>query len=89
MLEFLCKPCWCTVIFCALVSLLSEEKQTSRPPSGENIELEDQEEEVELKEMEEHTPLVALAPDASLPEMQAASNTDISSGPAFHCLDEV
>lgn len=71
------------------MSLLSEEKQTGRPSSRGKIELEDREEEVEEEEMEEHTPLVALAPDASLPETQAAANTDSSSCPAFHCLDEV
>ncbi|XP_068611649.1 coiled-coil domain-containing protein 146 [Brachionichthys hirsutus] len=39
--------------------------------------------------MEEDTPLVALAPDASLPEEQASANTDICASPAFQSLNEL
>ncbi|KAM9334637.1 coiled-coil domain-containing protein 146 [Symphorus nematophorus] len=65
----------------------SEEQQNSRPPSREKAELEDEEE--EEKGMEEDTPLVALAPDASLPEEQPSASTDVSASPAFQCLDEL
>lgn len=66
----------------ALVSL-SEEQLDSRG----KVELEDQVEEEE--ETEEETPLVALAPDASLPEEQPSASTDVSASPPFQCLDEV
>lgn len=70
----------------ALVSL-SEEQQGSRPPSRGEVEVEEQE---VYKGMEEVTPLVALAPDASLPlEEQPSANADVSASPAFQCLDEV
>lgn len=58
----------------------SEEQQDSRPPSGGEVEVEAQ---------EEDAPLVALAPDASLPEEQRSASTDVSASPAFQCLDEV
>uniref|UniRef100_A0A8C4IMF7 Coiled-coil domain containing 146 n=1 Tax=Dicentrarchus labrax TaxID=13489 RepID=A0A8C4IMF7_DICLA len=68
---------------------LSEEQQDSRPPSRGKVKLEDQEEEEEEEEaMEKNTPLVALAPDASLPEELPTASTDVSASPAFQCLDE-
>ncbi|XP_044041610.1 coiled-coil domain-containing protein 146 isoform X2 [Siniperca chuatsi] len=65
---------------------LSEEQHDSRPPSRE-VEVEEQEE--EYTGMEEDTPLVALAPDASLPEEKPSASDDISASPAFQCLDEL
>ncbi|XP_038594903.1 coiled-coil domain-containing protein 146 [Micropterus salmoides] len=66
---------------------LSEEQQGSRPPSRGEVEVEEQE---VYKGMEEVTPLVALAPDASLPlEEQPSANADVSASPAFQCLDEM
>ncbi|XP_070848662.1 coiled-coil domain-containing protein 146 [Chaetodon trifascialis] len=70
----------------ALVSL-SEEQQDSRPPSRAKVELEHQE--VEEKGMEDDTPLVALAPDASLPEEKPSASSDVSASPAFQYLDEL
>ncbi len=64
----------------ALVSL-SEEQRDTRPPSRGEEEVEDQE--------EEDSPLVALAPDVSLPKEQPSAGTDVSACPAFQCLDEV
>ncbi len=72
------------------MDLSSEEEQQGnpcRPQSGEKVELENQD--VEEEAMEEDTPLVALAPDASLPEEQQSATTDVSASPAFQCLDEV
>nr|XP_020455145.1 coiled-coil domain-containing protein 146 isoform X2 [Monopterus albus] len=43
----------------------------------------------EKKGIEENPPLVALAPDASLPEDQPSASTDVSASPGFHCLDEL
>ncbi|XP_059182106.1 coiled-coil domain-containing protein 146 [Centropristis striata] len=63
---------------------LSEEQQDSRSPSGGEVELKEQEE-----EGIEDSPLVALAPDASLPEEQPSARTDIAASPAFQCLDEL
>uniref|UniRef100_A0A3Q3RYK6 Coiled-coil domain containing 146 n=1 Tax=Mastacembelus armatus TaxID=205130 RepID=A0A3Q3RYK6_9TELE len=62
----------------------SEEPQDSRPPSTEEVEIK----EIEGKEGIDR-PLVALAPDASLPEEQPATITDVSADPVFHCLDEL
>ncbi|XP_070710324.1 coiled-coil domain-containing protein 146 [Pempheris klunzingeri] len=59
---------------------LSEEQQDTRSPSRG-------EEEVEAQE--ENIPLVALAPDASLPEEQRSASADVSASPAFQCLDEL
>lgn len=79
-----------TVSMCfALVSLSEEEHQDRRPPSRGKVELEDQEEEEEEKGMEKDTPLVALAPDAALPEEQPSAAIHVSTSPAFQCLDEV
>ncbi|XP_023141559.2 coiled-coil domain-containing protein 146 [Amphiprion ocellaris] len=64
---------------------LSEEQQDSRPPSRQEVEVEEQ---VEDKETEEDIPLVALAPDASLPEEQPLASIDVSASPAFQWLDE-
>lgn len=47
------------------------------------------EEELENQEKEEDTPLVALAPDVSLPEEQPSTSTDVSAESPFQCLDEV
>uniref|UniRef100_UPI0037E79539 coiled-coil domain-containing protein 146 n=1 Tax=Semicossyphus pulcher TaxID=241346 RepID=UPI0037E79539 len=58
---------------------LHEEEQDSRPPSTE----------LELEEQEKDIPLVALAPDASLPEEQPSARTAVSSSPAFQCLHEL
>lgn len=63
---------------------LSEEQLDSRG----KVEQEDQVEKEE-EETEEETPLVALAPDASLPEEQPSASTDVSVSPPFQCLDEV
>ncbi|XP_078099199.1 coiled-coil domain-containing protein 146 [Sander vitreus] len=62
---------------------LSEEQQDSRNPNRGEVEVEEQEE--EEKPMED-TPLVALAPDAALPEEQPFAST---ASPAFQCLDEL
>ncbi|KAI3366415.1 hypothetical protein L3Q82_000570 [Scortum barcoo] len=63
---------------------LFEEQQDSRPPSrGEE---EDKEDDVEEKEKD--SPLVALAPDVSIPEEQPPATTDVSACLAFQCLDE-
>lgn len=40
------------------------------------------------EEEEEDTPVVTLAPDASLPQEQPAANTDLSASPLQH-LDQV
>ncbi|XP_049423271.1 coiled-coil domain-containing protein 146 isoform X3 [Epinephelus fuscoguttatus] len=65
---------------------LSEEQQHSRNPSrGEEEVEEQQEEERGLGD----TPLVALAPDALLPEEQPSASTDVTASPAFQCLDEL
>ncbi|KAM6896112.1 coiled-coil domain-containing protein 146 [Lycodopsis pacificus] len=37
----------------------------------------------------EDNPLVALAPDAALPEEQPSASTDVTASPAFQCLDEL
>lgn len=66
----------------ALVSL-SEEQQDSRPPSREEAEVEEE------KGLEEDIPLVALAPDVSLPEEQPSASADVSASPVFQWLDEV
>lgn len=66
---------------CFTLVSLSEEQQDSRPPSRGEVEVEDQE--------EEDSPLMALAPDVSLPEEQPSASTDVSACPAFQCLDEV
>ncbi|XP_028425879.1 coiled-coil domain-containing protein 146 isoform X2 [Perca flavescens] len=60
---------------------LSEKQQDSRNPNRE-VEVEEIEEE---KGMED-SPLVALAPDAALPEEQPFAST---ASPAFQCLDEL
>lgn len=51
--------------------------------------MEEQEEEGKRTKRREDAPLLALAPDASLPEEQPSASTDISASPAFQCLDEV
>lgn len=61
----------------------SEEQQGRRPPSQGEVKVEEQ------QEMEEDTPLIALAPDASLPEEQPPVSIDVCANPAFQCLDEV
>ncbi|XP_070785470.1 coiled-coil domain-containing protein 146 [Enoplosus armatus] len=66
---------------------LSEKQRDRRPPSREEVEMEEQE--GGYKGMEEDTPLVALAPDASLPEEQPSASIDVSTSPAFQCLDEL
>uniref|UniRef100_A0A671Z1W4 Coiled-coil domain containing 146 n=1 Tax=Sparus aurata TaxID=8175 RepID=A0A671Z1W4_SPAAU len=71
------------------MSLSEEEHQDRRPPSRGKVELEDQEEEEEEKGMEKDTPLVALAPDAALPEEQPSAAIHVSTSPAFQCLDEL
>ncbi|XP_068442723.1 coiled-coil domain-containing protein 146 isoform X2 [Clinocottus analis] len=65
---------------------LFEEQQDSKTPNGGAVELE--EEAKEERGMEEN-PLVALAPDASLPEEQPSAGTDVTASPAFQCLDEM
>ncbi|XP_034718803.1 coiled-coil domain-containing protein 146 isoform X1 [Etheostoma cragini] len=64
---------------------LSEEQQDGRKPNRREVEVEEQEEE---KGMED-TPLVAIAPDAALPEEQLYASTDVTASPAFQCLDEL
>uniref|UniRef100_A0A667Y3J7 Coiled-coil domain containing 146 n=1 Tax=Myripristis murdjan TaxID=586833 RepID=A0A667Y3J7_9TELE len=65
----------------------SEDQWSCRPPSTGEVELEEQEEKV--KRIEEDTPLVAMAPDASFPE-ERPSTTDIYDfSPAFQCLNEL
>ncbi|XP_071358990.1 coiled-coil domain-containing protein 146 [Trachinotus anak] len=64
------------------------EQQDSRPPRRGEVEVEEQEVE-EGKRAEEDAPLLALAPDASLPEEQPSAITDVSATPAFQCLDEL
>lgn len=66
---------------------LSEEQQDSRPPSRGEVDVEEQED--EERGIKEDAPLVALAPDVSLPEEQPSASADVSASPAFHCLDEV
>lgn len=61
----------------------SEEETERRPQSAE---VEEQDED---KGMEEDIPLVAVAPDASLPEKQPSASIVVSAGPASQCLDEV
>lgn len=73
----------------ALVSLSEEEHRDRRPLSRGKVGLEDQEEEEEEKGMEKDAPLVALAPDAALPEEQTSAAIHVSASPAFQCLDEV
>ncbi|XP_044198760.1 coiled-coil domain-containing protein 146 isoform X2 [Thunnus albacares] len=68
---------------------LPEEQQASRPPSREEVEADDQEDEEEEEGMEEDTPLVAIAPKASLIEELPSVGTDVSASPAFQCLDEL
>ncbi|KAM6961829.1 coiled-coil domain-containing protein 146 [Tautogolabrus adspersus] len=63
----------------ALVSL-SEEQQGNRPPSRDEVEEEGQKDDI---------PLVALAPDAPLPEEQPTATAAVSANPAFQCLDEL
>ncbi|XP_039999073.1 coiled-coil domain-containing protein 146 isoform X2 [Xiphias gladius] len=63
------------------------EQQDSRPPSKGEVELEENEEEEERTE--EEAPLLALAPDASLPEEKTSASTDVSASTAFQCLDEL
>ncbi|XP_026219495.1 coiled-coil domain-containing protein 146 [Anabas testudineus] len=62
---------------------LSEEQQDSRPPSREEAEVEEE------KGLEEDIPLVALAPDVSLPEEQPSASADVSASPVFQWLDEL
>ncbi|XP_065807689.1 coiled-coil domain-containing protein 146 [Labrus bergylta] len=59
---------------------LSEEQQGNRPPSRAGVEVEEQ---------KENIPLVALAPDAPLPEEQPSPTAAVSANPAFQCLDEL
>ncbi|XP_029017231.1 coiled-coil domain-containing protein 146 [Betta splendens] len=54
----------------------------SEPPSRE-----DREEEEGGRR--EDAPLVALAPDVSLPEEQPSASVTVSDSPAFHCLNEL
>lgn len=61
----------------------SEEETEPRPQSAE---VEEQDED---KGMEEDIPLVAVAPDASLPEKQPSASIVVSASPASHSLDEV
>ncbi|XP_076009275.1 coiled-coil domain-containing protein 146 [Genypterus blacodes] len=61
----------------------SEEQQGSGPPSQGDAKVEEQ------QEMEEDIPLVAMAPDASLPEEQPPVSIDVSANPVFQCLDEL
>ncbi|TNN50354.1 hypothetical protein EYF80_039436 [Liparis tanakae] len=65
------------------VSLI-EEQQDSRNPNGGG-EVKEQE---EAERGMEDNPLVALAPDAALPEEQPSASTDVTATPAFQCLDE-
>ncbi|KAF3705061.1 Coiled-coil domain-containing protein 146 [Channa argus] len=65
---------------------LSEDQQHSRPPSRE----EEMEEKADGENgIGQYTPLVALAPDVSLPEEQPPAFRDITTSPAFLCLDEL
>ncbi|XP_035763607.1 coiled-coil domain-containing protein 146 [Neolamprologus brichardi] len=63
----------------------SEEETECRPQSAE-VEVEEQDED---KGMEEDIPLVAVAPDASLPEKQPPASIVVSASPASQCLDEL
>ncbi|XP_003450790.2 coiled-coil domain-containing protein 146 isoform X3 [Oreochromis niloticus] len=63
----------------------SEEETECRPQSAE-VEVEEQDED---KGMEEDAPLVAVAPDASLPEKQPSTSSEVSASPASQCLDEL
>ncbi|XP_004560957.1 coiled-coil domain-containing protein 146 isoform X1 [Maylandia zebra] len=63
----------------------SQEETECRPQSAE-VEVEEQDED---KGMEEDTPLVAVAPDASLPEKQPSASIVVSASPASQCLDEL
>ncbi|XP_074554151.1 coiled-coil domain-containing protein 146 isoform X2 [Halichoeres trimaculatus] len=60
---------------------VSEEQQDSSSPSVGEWEVDEEEEDV--------IPLVALAPDASLPEEQPAAAADVSACSAFQCFDEL
>ncbi|XP_036978375.1 coiled-coil domain-containing protein 146 isoform X1 [Acanthopagrus latus] len=71
------------------MSLSEEEHRDRRPLSRGKVGLEDQEEEEEEKGMEKDAPLVALAPDAALPEEQTSAAIHVSASPAFQCLDEL
>ncbi|CAB1435368.1 unnamed protein product [Pleuronectes platessa] len=76
-----------TPVSFTLDSVSLSEQQGSR---GE-VEVKEQEEEEEKEEekrMEEDIPLLALAPDASLPEEQPSVSADVPDSPAFHFLDE-
>lgn len=64
------------------------EQRDSRTSSRGEVAVEEQEEEGE-KRIQEDSPLLALAPDASLPEEQPSASTDVSASPVFQCLDEV
>ncbi|KAG7497280.1 hypothetical protein JOB18_034699 [Solea senegalensis] len=65
------------------------EQDGSRPPSRGEVEVREEEEDAERR-MEEDFPLLALAPDASLPEVQpSAASTDVSASPVSQCLDEL
>ncbi|XP_074482320.1 coiled-coil domain-containing protein 146 isoform X3 [Sebastes fasciatus] len=50
---------------------------------------EEEEEDEEDEEGMEDSPLVALAPDASLPKEQPSAGTDVTASPVFLCLDEL
>ncbi|KAK2858922.1 hypothetical protein Q5P01_003542 [Channa striata] len=68
------------------VNIVNMSLQDGRPLSRD-VEVEEKvDEEIGT---EEHTPLVALAPDVSLPEEQPPACRDVSASPAFLCLDEV
>ncbi|XP_037616680.1 coiled-coil domain-containing protein 146 isoform X4 [Sebastes umbrosus] len=55
----------------------------------EDSEEEEEEEDEEDEEGMEDSPLVALAPDASLPKEQPSAGTDVTASPVFLCLDEL
>lgn len=65
-----------------LLVSLSDYQQDGRPPSRGEVEVEEQEE-------EDIGPLVALAPDVSLPEVQPLASADVSASTVFHYLHEV
>ncbi|XP_029317440.1 coiled-coil domain-containing protein 146 isoform X2 [Cottoperca gobio] len=64
----------------------SEEQQDSRNTNRGEVKVEEQEEE---EKGIENTPLVARAPDASLPEEPPFASADVTASPAFRCLDEL
>lgn len=68
---------------------LSEEEVSVTSSRGETEVREQVENKEEEEGMKEDFPLVALAPDASLPEEQLPVSTDVCVCPVSRCIDEV